>query len=205
MTVDASPRYALASAHIMKYYSGDHHSSPGEPLHTITTKDRNALVESHLCIFHNNEDCRQTDLPLPTITASGMHFADVKTHIEKYDPERDLGNWPQVRDLLNKYCGYSLADDEILLLEIDGENYFIVDITLRMLEPKELYAAQGFPADYIIDHDDTGKPYSRKEQVARCGNAVPPPFAEALVRANLPEYCGDKIHTMHDLKERQAV
>lgn len=205
MTVDASPRYALTSAHIMKYYSGDHHSSPGEPLHTITTKDRNALVESHLCIFHNNEDCRQNDLPLPTITASGAHFAEIKTRIEKYVPGCDLKNWPQVRELLNKYCGYNLADDEILLLEIDGEDYFIADIDMRMLEPKELYAAQGFPADYIIDHDYTGKTYSRKEQVARCGNAVPPPFAEALVRANLPEYCGDKIHTMRDLKERQAV
>lgn len=81
----------------------------------------------------------------------------------------------------------------------------LYDIGMRMLEPKELYAAQGFPPDYIIDKDYEGKEYSRKEQVARCGNAVPPPFAEALVRANLPEWCGDKISTMHDFSERAAM
>lgn len=205
MTVDASPRYALTAAHIVKYYSGDNYSSANDPLHTITTKERNALVESHLCILRRNEDCRSEELPLPTITASGAHFAEIRTEIVKYSGGANLGNWTEVRDLLNTYCGYTMADDEILLLEINGEKYFIYDIGMRMLEPKELYAAQGFPTDYIIDKDYEGKEYSRKEQVARCGNAVPPPFAEALVRANLPEWCGDKITTMHDFSERTAV
>lgn len=205
MTVDASPRYALTAAHIVKYYSGDNYSSANDPLHTITTKERNALVESHLCILRRNEDCRFEELPLPTITASGAHFAEIRTEIVKYSGGANLGNWAEVRDLLNTYCGYTMADDEILLLEINGEKYFIYDIGMRMLEPKELYAAQGFPPDYIIDKDYEGKEYSRKEQVARCGNAVPPPFAEALVRANLPEWCGDKITTMHDFSEKAAV
>lgn len=65
----------------------------------------------------------------------------------------------------------------------------IVDIGLRMLEPKELYGCQGFPDDYIIDHDYTGKAYPRTEQVRRCGNAVCPPIPAALVKANLPELC----------------
>lgn len=60
---------------------------------------------------------------------------------------------------------------------------------VRMLEPKELYGCQGFPDDYIIDHDYTGKTYPRSEQVRRCGNAVCPPIPAALVRANLPELC----------------
>jgi DNA (cytosine-5)-methyltransferase 1 len=60
-----------------------------------------------------------------------------------------------------------------------------------MLEPRELFNAQGFPEDYIIDRDAEGKPLSKASQVARCGNAVPPPFAEALVRVNLPEMCRD--------------
>ncbi|HFI5333999.1 TPA: DNA cytosine methyltransferase [Serratia liquefaciens] len=68
-------------------------------------------------------------------------------------------------------------------------DYIIVDICMRMLEPRELYRAQGFPDWYIIDRDYRGKKYSKAQQVARCGNAVPPPFAEALVRANLPELC----------------
>jgi DNA (cytosine-5)-methyltransferase 1 len=61
-----------------------------------------------------------------------------------------------------------------------------------MLQPHELFAAQGFPPDYIIDRDHEGKKYPKSAQVARCGNAVPPPFAEALVRANLPEICVEK-------------
>lgn len=63
---------------------------------------------------------------------------------------------------------------------------------MRMLQPHELFAAQGFPPDYIIDRDHEGKKYPKSAQVARCGNAVPPPFAEALVRANLPEICVEK-------------
>lgn len=68
-----------------------------------------------------------------------------------------------------------------------------------MLTPRELYAANGFPPDYIIDHDYAGKAYGKTKQVARCGNAVPPPFAEALVRANLPEMCGKRFETMKEL------
>ena len=80
-----------------------------------------------------------------------------------------------------------------------GRCTFISDIGLRMLTPRELYAANGFPPDYIIDHDYTGKAYGKTKQVARCGNAVPPPFAEALVRANLPEMCGRRFETMQEL------
>lgn len=70
--------------------------------------------------------------------------------------------------------------------------YRIVDISIRMLQPAELYRAQGFPEWYIIDQDYRGVKYAKDKQVARCGNAVPPPFAEALVRANLPDMCQPK-------------
>ncbi len=60
---------------------------------------------------------------------------------------------------------------------------------MRMLQPAELYRAQGFPEWYIIDRDYMGTRYAKDKPVARCGNVVPPPFAEALVRANLPEMC----------------
>ena len=114
---------------------------------------------------------------------------------------QDFHHWSKIRELLNKYCDYKISDDEILLIGINGALYFISDIGLRMLTPKELYAANGFPSDYIIDHDYTGKGYGKTKQVARCGNAVPPPFAEALVRANLPELCGNKIETMEELQK----
>lgn len=203
MTVDASPRYALTAAHIVKYYSGENHGSAvNSPLHTITTKDRNALIESHLCILRNNQDCKSLNEPIPTLCTSGGHISEIRTTIAKYSPAGQYGNWSEVRGLLNNYCGYSLADDEILLLEINGDKYFIADIGMRMLEPRELYRAQGFPDDYIIDFDVNGKRYSRNAQVARCGNAVPPPFAEALVRANLPEMCAQRrFGSMRELME----
>lgn len=110
-----------------------------------------------------------------------------------------MGFWPQVRELLNRFCGYNLADNECLVLIIGDVGYYITDITLRMLTPRELYNAMGFPPDYIIDHDYMGNAYGKTKQVARCGNAVCPPMAEAMVRANLPEWCGDKITTMAQL------
>ena len=201
MTVDMSNRYALTSAHIVKYYKGDNFSRADNPLHTITVKERNALVESHLCVLRNNTDCKPLTEPLPIECTSGGHFAEIKTRIVKYIRGTALGYWEKIRELLNKHCEYNLADDEILLLDINGEQYFIADIGMRMLEPRELYNAQGFPSDYIIDCDYTGKAYPRTKQVARCVNAVPPPFAEALVRANLPEMCGRKFESMEELRE----
>lgn len=108
--------------------------------------------------------------------------------------------------MLNEYAGYKLKEDEILLFKIGGAYWFIADIGMRMLTPRELYRAQGFPEDYIIEFDVNGKPYSKKEQVARCGNAVCPPLAEAVVRANLPEYAVKKpITTMKDLNKAIAA
>ena len=110
-----------------------------------------------------------------------------------------------MRDLLNKFCGYTLKEDEILLLNIGGTDFYIRDILMRMLAPRELYNAMGFPPDYIIDRDYEGNAYGKSKQVARCGNAVCPPIAEAVVRANLPEWCGGKIETMEQLRKVVAV
>jgi DNA (cytosine-5)-methyltransferase 1 len=76
---------------------------------------------------------------------------------------------------------------------------------MRMLEPHELFAAQGFPKDYIISHDADGKAYPKSAQVARCGNSVCPPMAEALVRANLQELAGPRFETMEQLNQHIAV
>lgn len=83
-------------------------------------------------------------------------------------------------------------------MEFSIKVYPIADIGLRMLSPRELYNAQGFPPDYEIEVDCNGKAYPKKEQVARCGNAVPPPFATALAKANIPEWCKAEIRTMHE-------
>ncbi len=110
--------------------------------------------------------------------------------------ENNLGYWSEVRKILNEYAGYNIADDEILIIEVDKVQYFISDISMRMLEPRELAKAQGFPEDYVLQVDES---YSKSAQIARIGNSVCPVMAEVLVRANLPELCGKKITTMEQL------
>lgn len=199
---------ALTVPYISKYYSGGYDGvgiDIDTPLPTVTAVDHNAVVAAHVIKMKGSNLGHAAEEPLQTVTASGLHFGAVMTTIVKVTLGMDLKHWPQVRSLLNTYCGYSLADDEVLLLGIDGIWYFIADIGLRMLSPRELYNANGFPLDYIIDRDNKGNSYGKTKQVARCGNAVPPPFATALVRANAPEYCQVDISTMRELNNLIAV
>ena len=198
-TITTKDRENLAVAHISKFYGGVVGSEAILPLPTVTSVDHNALTVSHLAHFKGKDkgkDCRE---PLMTITARDGQFAEIRTMIVKWDGQTDLGYWPQVRELLNKYTDWRIYDDKVLLLWIRGAWYFIRDIGLRMLTPRELYNAMGFPPDYIIDRDVTGKKISRADQVARCGNAVCPPMAAAVVRANCPELCPGEIRTMKEL------
>jgi DNA (cytosine-5)-methyltransferase 1 len=175
MTVDTANRYGLVFAFIAKHYGGGYTgagSEANEPIHTVTAIDHNSLVTVNM----------EMDEPLGTVTTSRKHHTEVLA-------------------LLTKYCGNSFikSTDEPLhtitakgrfaVIKIYGENYVIADICMRMLQPRELFAAMGFPKDYIIDRDASGKPYPKSKQTARCGNAVTPQVPEALVRANLPEYC----------------
>jgi len=204
-TVDGSNRYGIAAAHLTQYFKGDHYHSPEDPLHTVTTEIREGVTLAHLTEFKGQDIGKDVNNPLRTITASAGEFGAVYTRLEKINGFNDLKFWPQVRDMLNTYCGYNIAEDEILILIIGGIDYFISDIGLRMLTPAELYRAQGFPEDYIIDHDYTGKPYPKSQQVARCGNAVCPPMAKAVVAVNLPEYCVVDFSTMFALTNHMAV
>ena len=169
-----------------------------DPIMTLDAANRYGLSAAFLAEYYQIGRPLDITGPLHTQTTKDREGV-VLVKLEAAD--HDLRRWPQVRKLLNEYCNYEIAEDEILLLGINGIWYFISDIGLRMLTPRELYAANGFPPDYIIDRDYTGKEYGKTKQVARCGNAVPPPFAEALVRANLPELCGRKVETMEELKE----
>ena len=206
-TVDASNRYGLTCANLVEYYTGGRPLDARDPMHTVTSHDREALVAAHVVKFKRDEAGTSPMEPVPTQTSSGV-FAVCKVHLVKIRPE-DNGNlqhWPEIRELLNRYCGYHLADDDILLTEIGMQLYYIADIGLRMLSPRELYNAMGFPPDYIIDRDYLGRPYPKNEQVARCGNAVCPPMAAAVVRVNFPEYAvHPRIETMAQLMEVVAV
>lgn len=185
MTVDGSNRYGLVTSFIQKYYGGNYQGNGfdiKEPLHTITTLERNAMCAVNLIQMNNHCDGRDVKEPIPTITAGDGHFGEVRAFLIKYYGQ---GTGQDIKAPLDTVT----AQDRFGLVTINGVDYQIVDIGLRMLEPRELYGCQGFPDDYIIDHDYTGKTYPRSEQVRRCGNAVCPPIPAALVRANLPELC----------------
>lgn len=202
-TVDASNRYGLTAAHLVEFYGNGQAIDPEDPMHTVTSHDREALIATHIVKFKGPDIGQSPDDPLQTVTAiNPFALASVKT--VKYAPGTDLGYWPQIRPLLNKYCGYKLADDEILLLWIRGAWRYICDISMRMLTPRELYNAMGFPPDYIIEHDYTGKPYPKSQQVARCGNAVCPQMASAVVRVNFPEWAVE-LFTMAELEKTIAI
>lgn len=185
MTVDGSNRYGLVTSFIQKYYGGNYQGNGSdikEPLHTITTLERNAMCAVNLIQMNNHCDGRDVKEPIPTITAGDGHFGEVRAFLIKYYGQ---GTGQDIKAPLDTVT----AQDRFGLVTINGVDYQIVDIGLRMLEPRELYGCQGFPEDYIIDHDYTGKTYPRSEQVRRCGNAVCPPIPAALLRANLPELC----------------
>lgn len=188
MTVDASNRYALVSAFLHKYFDGGYTGAGDKlenPFPTVTAQHRTSIVTANLIQLNHNSIGADVTEPLPTVTAGGGHFAEVRAFMVKY---YGCGTGQDIEKPLDTVT----AHDRFGLVTVHGVDYQIVDIGLRMLEPRELYNCQGFPDDYIIDRDYEGNEYPRSEQVKRCGNAVPPPFAAALVRSNLPELCKGK-------------
>lgn len=183
-------RFALVSAFIAKHFGGMVGIPADRPFPTVTTiGTQNQLVSA--CLVKNNHGDKQAfeiREPLRAIVAQGTHHAVVTARVE------------QVRAFLFRYFGSGgqwssvnapaptiTVKDRLALgiVMIGGEPWQIVDIGMRMLSPRELFRAQGFPADYKIDIGLNGKPATKGEQVARCGNSVSPHPAEALVRANL--------------------
>ena len=185
MTVDGSNRYGLVTSFLHKYYDGGYKGagdSVENPLPTVTAWDHNSVVTTNLIQMNNHCDGRDIADPLPTITAGDGHFGEVRAFLIKYYGNGSAEDVTEPLDTIT-------SRDRFGLVTIQGVDYQIVDIGLRMLEPRELYGCQGFPDDYIIDHDFEGHTYPRSEQVRRCGNSVCPPLPAAMVRSNLPELC----------------
>lgn len=163
----------LVTAYAVKYYSnGGQWQAMGEPMHTLPTKARMGLVQAE-------------QVPVDTIAPAHRERAR------------------QCAELLHTHLPEHFAQPaDLVLMHHAGQWWVLVDITLRMLKPRELYKAQGFPDHYVIDQIPDPKrlfadghqaahplelprtPLSTTAQVRMCGNSVCPPVAEALVRAN---------------------
>lgn len=186
-TITTGNQQCLISPTLIQYHS---ETAQGEvrgqtikdPIMTVDGSNRYGLVISFLSKFYKSGTGQDLREPLHTITTSAGHFGEVRAFLIKYYGDATGQDIEKLLDTVT-------TKDRFGLVTIKGVDYQIVDIGLRMLEPRELYGCQGFPDDYIIDHDYTGKTYPRSEQVRRCGNAVCPPIPAALVRANLPELC----------------
>ena len=181
LTVDGSNRYGLVQS-FLKQITDEKEKKIPTAKDSLKTDSDDLLQTSCLIQMNNQCDGKNIKDPIPTITAGDGHFGEVRAFLVKYYGQ---GTGQSVKDPLDTVT----SRDRFGLVTIKGVDYQIVDIGLRMLEPRELYGCQGFPDDYIIDHDYTGKTYPRSEQVRRCGNAVCPPIPAALVKANLPEMC----------------
>lgn len=185
-TITTVDHNRLVAATLIQYHSetnSDEVRGQGieNPIMTVDSSNRYGLVTSFLSKFYKTGIGQDEREPLHTVTTSAGHFGEVRAFLIKYYGEGTGQDIEQPLDTVT-------SRDRFGLVTIQGVEYQIVDIGLRMLEPKELYGCQGFPDDYIIDHDSTGKT-SRSEQVKRCGNAVCPPIPAAMVRSNLPELC----------------
>lgn len=188
-TITTGNQQCLISPTLIQYHSETAQrevrgQSIKDPIMTVDGSNRYGLITSFLSKFYKTGIGQDMREPLGTVTANagGGHFGEVRAFLIKYYGDATGQDIEQPLDTVT-------TKDRFGLVTIEGVDYQIVDIGLRMLEPRELYGCQGFPDDYIIDHDYTGKTYPRSEQVRRCGNAVCPPIPAALVRANLPELC----------------
>lgn len=154
------------------------------PLGTTTAGGggKSALVAPHLHAYYGADQDTPEDEPFHTITTK-PRFSHVEAAISAPPfTEEQHGRARQVADFLRSYGFWD--EHEFVTLTINGDEFVIVDIGMRMLTPRELYSAQGFPVDYKIDRDIDGKPFTKSVQVSCVGNSVSPPVAEALVAAN---------------------
>jgi len=181
-TVTTSDHHSVVTAQLVGCGGRAGQSRPrnaSEPAATITSKADTSVVTSHLVKLRGTcQDGQPAAEPLHTVSAQGLHFGEVRAFLIKYygnekdgfDPREPMHTIP--------------TKDRIGLVTIHGEDYAIVDIGMRMLAPRELARAQGFPDDYILDPIHNGKRLSKSAQVRMIGNSVCPPVAKALVEAN---------------------
>lgn len=187
--------HALVAAFMTQHNGGPRNQNIAgravdQPISTITGRGtQQQLVTSNLVELRNNCTARSVESPLGTVTAGGGHFAEVRAFLIKY-----YGNERDGHDLFNPLGTVTTRDRfGVVTTAIDGTAIALADIGMRMLSARELYKAQGFPDRYLINFEHNGKPLTKTAATRMCGNAVSPPPAEAIVRANVPSLCPERL------------
>lgn len=200
-TVVGSQKHALSCAYLMQA-NGGFNTTPGhdlrQPTSTVTnTGSQQQLVTAHLAHLRGNCDARDVQEPLRTISAGGEHHGVVECTLSPEHTEgaervaafmmrfySEGGQWSDLRDPMTTIT----TKDRMALVTvtIKGTPYVIVDIGLRMLEPRELFRAQDFPDSYIIDRGHDGRKFSKSTQVRMVGNSVNPTMAVGFLSLNAP-------------------
>lgn len=194
-TITQVDHHTLCTSHLVQLYGTCKHGrKTTEPAPTVTSQGQHTgHVQAFLQKYYGNEkDGIDVDGPMHTVpTHDRFGLVEARCEVEPLTDELRYSAWWCARLMED----FSDEPDDSHLFPVERPQYIrvgdyvVVDICMRMLEPRELYNANGFPRSYIIDKDIDGTKWPKSEQVARCGNAVPPPFAEALVRANMPDFC----------------
>lgn len=199
-TVTSKDHHSFVAAHLIRPFGQSVGQSPDKPAPTITPGGlgKTGVVTSHIVKMKGDNIGQDNREPLHTITAGGLHFGEVRAFLLKY-----YGNETNAHDL-KKPIGTVTTKDRFGLVTVKGVDYMIVDIGLRMLAPRELFLAQGFPPDYIIDPEFNGKPMTKTAQVRMCGNSVSPSPAKALVEANYQVEETTQRHRFCRVEQRKA-
>lgn len=170
---------ALEAAFVAKHYGGVTGHGLRRPLGTVTARDHHALVAAFLTKFYGTSTGSGADRPLPTVTARGNHLAEVRAFLTAY---YSGGGTAQAAD---EPLHTVTSKARFGLVTVEGRAYEIADVGMRMLVPRELFTAQGFPSSYRIDVEANGRPLTKAQQTALVGNSVCPDVAERVVAENV--------------------
>jgi DNA (cytosine-5)-methyltransferase 1 len=179
-TVCATNDKHLVCPIVTKHYGGVVGHRVDRPLGTVTSVDHHALTAAFLTKSYETSVGASCAEPLPTVTGQGNHLGEVRAFLLKY---YGGDGRPQQQSLLDPLHTVT-TKARFGLVTIHGQPYQIVDVGMRMLQPHELFAAQGFPEDYDITPEHNGKPLTKTAQTSLAGNSVCPPVARAIVAAN---------------------
>lgn len=171
----------LVAAFLAQHNGGMVGHPADRPMSTVTeTGSQQQVVTAHLMTNTTGHAGAPADGQVPTVTTGGHHALVAAFLQAYYRTDQD----PRIT---NPLPTVTTADRfSVVTVTIEGTEYALVDIGMRMLTPRELFRAQGFEDSYVIDPiGPNGKPLTKTAQIRMCGNSVCPPVAEALARANV--------------------